>query len=1008
MALKDIIITGSIGTYPTLSYGQKEYVSSTDEQSFPIEQVTGSSGGATPNFYGQYTTTDLYVNVTQSWDVYDDTPVGIVLSVHDTQDEFINGEYSGSALEVTNQSLIDVDCEQFLTVSTVEIGYKPYLYFYPIFTTQPTPLGNFLDSNTAPKNGEVYLYFEFEAYLPSRQGVTYIKISRNDYQGNDNTLSLQELTNLRLKYSDVVNVADYHVLTITEYPTYYLYSVIPNLTVSVADNNILDHNISAAKSGTTSILGDSYNIVTNYTSVTVNPLSYFDATTGLITFGDTPNAKIDVTASVTVPDQYQDFSLFGSSEGRIAIVNSITGGTLTLSASILPIENSTYWLTIEQNVSGVSSYSNVQFDVSQSAYGTIPNTSINLTVLEPYLLSNFTNSDCDVLMNNADGLEYDINFMSVNYDGNGGSVIPSNQQEILNNTAERAPVKPYNYSALAQILPRYDGVRVIQQSPYLNRNPFTNQLYFTGNYTWTPGDISPDKTPSVNQTTTYFAYFNSLKSNNPIYKDTSSPVVKYLIGEDGTTFNPATDDITYFNTLYSFPKTSKAYTNLLYNNTTTFNSTQSILLSGESYTPILYNLKEYYGNVANWTGSLTFTNIVGGYTATPPDFNFYKISNVGPSNLLHQLFLFNSWNPSILTGIFKSIWMTPGNYVVSTDFSLPAGGTKINLTSAEINPYYYGTGSSALYPYNATTMDGWGPNDGTWVQDIDTISNPDPITGSYYEFTTIPQSSVNFKFSTYVAQRTSFYQTPYTSLSTVSFRLKAYYKRGSTVTLLGYKDYNTISTIENSYYLEVLGFFPQLNDKVFFTVENIGITPVCINVYNNAGGNGYSRFEITTNQDVGTITDVPYFWSTGSDNSTTITSSIQLGAALQGNFKQSDITSSGFDPIQSAATIEVGDEFRFEYDENNTFTVISSSIYSSGSGLACSVTFDKFIPTSPNLDINHFTVRRKVKDYITGITLDNNLITPISGGFLLPENPSDGIKNNMPKIITNLFERNKI
>ena len=37
MALQDITITGSIGTYPTLSYGQKMYVSSTDEQSFPIE-----------------------------------------------------------------------------------------------------------------------------------------------------------------------------------------------------------------------------------------------------------------------------------------------------------------------------------------------------------------------------------------------------------------------------------------------------------------------------------------------------------------------------------------------------------------------------------------------------------------------------------------------------------------------------------------------------------------------------------------------------------------------------------------------------------------------------------------------------------------------------------------------------------------------------------------------------------------------------------------------------------
>ena len=318
MALKDITLTGSIGSYPTLSYGQKEYISSTDEQSFPLEQFTGSNAGSFPNFKGEYATTDLFVNVTQSWDVYEDTPVGIVMSVHNTQEEFINGEFSGSVLEVTHQSLVDVDCEQFLTVSTVEINYKPYFYYATNFYTQPTPLGNFLNGNTAPNDGEVYLYFEYEP-LPGPQGVTYIKISRKDCQGNDNTLSVQELTNLRLKYSDVVNVADYHVLTITEYPTYYLYKTAPNVVISSTDNNILDHNINVKKLGPTSTpIG--YNIVTNYNSVTVNPLSYFDATTGFLTFGDTPNAKIDVTASITVPNNEQDFRLFGSSEGIISIV----------------------------------------------------------------------------------------------------------------------------------------------------------------------------------------------------------------------------------------------------------------------------------------------------------------------------------------------------------------------------------------------------------------------------------------------------------------------------------------------------------------------------------------------------------------------------------------------------------------------------------------------------------------------------------------------------------------
>lgn len=156
MSLKDIIITGSIGSYPTLSYGQKEYISSTDQQSFPIEQITGSNGGSIPDFNGQYSTTDLYVNITQSWSGNNDTPAGLVPYIHNTQDEFINGEYSGSALEVTNQSLIDADCEQYLIVNTTLVNYKPYFY-----SNNVTPSGLFLDLNTTPNQGEIYLLWEF-------------------------------------------------------------------------------------------------------------------------------------------------------------------------------------------------------------------------------------------------------------------------------------------------------------------------------------------------------------------------------------------------------------------------------------------------------------------------------------------------------------------------------------------------------------------------------------------------------------------------------------------------------------------------------------------------------------------------------------------------------------------------------------------------------------------------------------------------------------------------------
>lgn len=1138
MALKNIIITGSIGTYPSLSYGQKEYISSTDEQSFPIEQITGSNGGSMPNLMGMTSSVDLYVNISQSWDVIIDTPVGLVSSIHNTQDEFINGEFSGSTKIVTTQRLIDTEYEQFLQTNTTEVNYDPYFY-----SSNITPLGEFLDTNTTPNIGEIYLLFNSSSLGsgPITKGIKYIKINRFDKQGNNNTISLQELTNIRLNFSDL-GIVNIPILTISEYGDHYLYGVnitlgestskfksptdptsspntyllpsgnnvspifygytdttgsingnglfnflnggytitttcifsascspppnskprisiiftgsngiinkkqinitqngtysssisyvptsgstlgivfassslntsinLPSIDFRITqditssiDNNVLDHSIEANKIGVTSITGNTSATIDNYDNISVNLLGYFDSSSGLITFGDTPNVKISITASVTVPTSSIYFSLFGSSEeseDTITTVNTSnpTGGTLTLSASFTPVENSTYWLNIQNNGSNVSSYNNVELFVTQSID---PYSLPVLTILEPYLTSNFFYNDCNVLYGNADGLEYNNNFMSVNYDGDGGSVIPSNQQQILDNTAERAPVKPYNYTLQSQILPRYNGVRVTQQNPTLNRNPINNQMFFTGDYSWTEGDIAPDKTPSVNQTTTYFAYFNGLKSNNPIFKNTTSPIIKYVIREDGTTSNPATDDITYYNLLYSFPRSSKSKANLLYDKTTIFNSPQTILLSGESYTPIIYNLSSYVGNNATFVSDLEFTNIFGGYSSNPTNFDFYKYSR----NWL------NSGQGQILLESNGDIWKTDSTNYASS--SIP------NLNGRrEINPFYLGTGSSQ-YWYNATSIDGYGDTT-NWTQDIDTDPNPDPVTGSYFQFRSIPQSSVNIECTVYIVESLGYQQGQYppyfygnrptSNLSNpTKVRLRLYLKQGTnTPVQLTYKDFSIPywNPQQQQVIMNYPSFNAQYNDIIFFTVENIGTMNFLINAFKIGTGYGASTFRVTTNSDGGTING-PIFWITGSANDTTITSSLELGSVLQGNFKQLDITSSGFEPIETPANINIGDEFRFEYDESNVFTVVSSSIQNSASGQACFVSFDRAIPQY--LNINHFTVRRKIKDFITGISLNNNLAIPISGGFLLPENPSDAMKRNLPKITSDLSEKNKI
>lgn len=59
------------------------------------------------------------------------------------------------------------------------------------------------------------------------KGIKAIKINRTDLESADNTLSLQELEVLRIKFSDK-GIQEFTITSIAEYPDYYLFYVVPN------------------------------------------------------------------------------------------------------------------------------------------------------------------------------------------------------------------------------------------------------------------------------------------------------------------------------------------------------------------------------------------------------------------------------------------------------------------------------------------------------------------------------------------------------------------------------------------------------------------------------------------------------------------------------------------------------------------------------------------------------------------------------------------------------------
>lgn len=76
--------------------------------SIQMYEITGSTGGTMPDLFGltssQYTGNNV-VNITQSWDGINSTPVGLVPFTDSTQMEFYDGELSGSYIEVENGEL---------------------------------------------------------------------------------------------------------------------------------------------------------------------------------------------------------------------------------------------------------------------------------------------------------------------------------------------------------------------------------------------------------------------------------------------------------------------------------------------------------------------------------------------------------------------------------------------------------------------------------------------------------------------------------------------------------------------------------------------------------------------------------------------------------------------------------------------------------------------------------------------------------------------------------------
>lgn len=124
-----------------------------------IYTFTGSTGGSFP-YLTSATSSGYYppyINISQSWQESIVSLQGPATIIHNNLEEFFTGELSGSTVQVSKQSLISEDCEQFLDVNVTEIQYKPILYLYS--GSAPVNQATFLSTTVVPSAGEMLLYY---------------------------------------------------------------------------------------------------------------------------------------------------------------------------------------------------------------------------------------------------------------------------------------------------------------------------------------------------------------------------------------------------------------------------------------------------------------------------------------------------------------------------------------------------------------------------------------------------------------------------------------------------------------------------------------------------------------------------------------------------------------------------------------------------------------------------------------------------------------------------------
>jgi hypothetical protein len=924
-----------------------------------VEHFEGGTGGSFERF-------NLSSNTSQSWIENIDTVSGSVLVIHNSQDEFYDGEFSGSNITVTTQIL-----NPSYPTDTTPLIYNPVYYYGTDVNEENIFKSNFLNSNTSPKPGEI-LFFENILSLPNYQ-TQYLKISKIDSIGNNNTIPLGQIDKIIISipnFSYGGNIwMTYNVTQINETSQYYLYVVtsISNpinpsyniYTPSNTENQVLNYYVSSSKTTLTSLIPAQVPVA-NYNTISGNSLGYFTSSSGEFVLQNTPNTPLLVTASFTVSQSgigsTGTCSIAFSNGNNITTLSSFAfqssfSGSQTISASFYGVEGQILAFTARGGFN--ASLTNVNLLITQSRAVSSSN---GISIVEPYITTaNFYNSDENALLNSIDGLRDSSYYMNVDYSS--GITTPVNFNALVSGSAIKAKIQDSNYTTKRHIIPRYLGSRSTSQQ--LN--------------TWTSGDNGTyGKSPTIESLESYVAYAPSIGGWSPELMNASAVFVKYLIDQNGDVIIPNTSENSLAIIQQNFKAGDKVKISLPSQGSGEESNLRTIIRGGSRVEPILYT-QSGSSPLIHWT-TLSLKDIIPGNTNTAAvrDFRgFFTMINQN-SNPPYSLPI--GWGTTHSFPIYSTISFLGANAAYDSGYAY-----EVTLEAVQDGvSLIFGGGQITNFQARAeANLVGYRPD----------------MEVQYYVKLVRTDSGGNFIKDWFVKSPEILSKGAGTSLviaSTQQFQLSSV-----TIPPQDVKE-------GDRYYLRFYYYSNEELDYVAFT----------------GGGWSMQQYPNALPPVVPSIATSSSIWGYYDkiNYPRIITSSNTSLVSTYGNpeIKQTDITGSGFNPISLPWSVKYADEFRFEGREDLTYPVYKifppdedapDRLSPTGS---IEVHFSQDLPVSASFDqfnLDHFLIRRYVDDasqiIIKGFRPNNT-----DGPYIAsPEYVTPSLNKNVDTFITDLTQK---